>query len=315
MDERTALVQTVDFFTPVVDDPEAFGAIAAANALSDVYAMGGRPLTALSIACLPGEGLSRWSGRPPSSAAAQRKLQRGGLRAPRRPHRARSRDQVRLRGHRARRPEHDDDQRRRRSRATSLVLTKPLGTGIIATALKAGQRPGGGRAGRGHAVDGARSTASPPRSRGATACAPPPTSPASASPAMPRAIARESRLTLEFRAASCPLLPAALELAPSFQPGGLKANRRQFEPLVRYRGRRLRRRSRPCSSIPRPRAGCSCSCRRRDADGAPRRPAAGPRDRRGAPAAARTVASSDARSDGLTGAPRCAALPARADPC
>ena len=53
LDEQTALVQTVDFFTPVVDDPLAFGAIAAANALSDVYAMGGRPLTALSIAAFP----------------------------------------------------------------------------------------------------------------------------------------------------------------------------------------------------------------------------------------------------------------------
>ena len=53
LDEAHALVQTVDFFTPVVDDPEAFGAIAAANALSDVYAMGGRPLTALSIAAFP----------------------------------------------------------------------------------------------------------------------------------------------------------------------------------------------------------------------------------------------------------------------
>ena len=53
LDETTALVQTVDFFTPVVDDPEDFGSIAAANALSDVYAMGGRPLTALSIAAFP----------------------------------------------------------------------------------------------------------------------------------------------------------------------------------------------------------------------------------------------------------------------
>ena len=53
LDEATALVQTVDFFTPVVDDPFAFGAIAAANALSDVYAMGGQPLTALSIAAFP----------------------------------------------------------------------------------------------------------------------------------------------------------------------------------------------------------------------------------------------------------------------
>lgn len=46
-----ALVQTVDFFTPVVDDPYAYGAIAAANALSDVYAMGGKPLTVMNIAC------------------------------------------------------------------------------------------------------------------------------------------------------------------------------------------------------------------------------------------------------------------------
>jgi selenide, water dikinase len=51
-----ALVQTVDFFTPIVDDPFTFGAIAAANALSDVYAMGGRPLSALSIVAYPANG-------------------------------------------------------------------------------------------------------------------------------------------------------------------------------------------------------------------------------------------------------------------
>src|SRR5918993_2594216 len=48
-----ALVQTVDFFAPIVDDPYAFGQIAAANALSDVYAMGGQPLTALNIVAFP----------------------------------------------------------------------------------------------------------------------------------------------------------------------------------------------------------------------------------------------------------------------
>ena len=51
-----ALVQTVDFFTPIVDDPYTFGAIAAANALSDVYAMGGKPLSALSILAYPAKG-------------------------------------------------------------------------------------------------------------------------------------------------------------------------------------------------------------------------------------------------------------------
>jgi len=51
-----ALVQTVDFFTPVVDDPYTFGAIAAANSLSDIYAMGGRPISALSILAYPGKG-------------------------------------------------------------------------------------------------------------------------------------------------------------------------------------------------------------------------------------------------------------------
>jgi len=54
--ERQALVQTVDFFTPIVDDPFTFGAIAATNALSDVYAMGGRPLTALALVCFPEKG-------------------------------------------------------------------------------------------------------------------------------------------------------------------------------------------------------------------------------------------------------------------
>ena len=53
LDDERALVITTDFFTPVVDDPYDYGSIAAANALSDVYAMGGRPFLALNIAALP----------------------------------------------------------------------------------------------------------------------------------------------------------------------------------------------------------------------------------------------------------------------
>jgi selenide,water dikinase len=53
IDAHRALVQTVDFFAPVVDDPYSYGAIAAANAVSDVYAMGGTPITAMAVACFP----------------------------------------------------------------------------------------------------------------------------------------------------------------------------------------------------------------------------------------------------------------------
>ncbi len=56
MNEETALVQTLDFFTPIVDEPQIFGQIAAINSLNDIYAMGGEPLTALSIVCYPQKG-------------------------------------------------------------------------------------------------------------------------------------------------------------------------------------------------------------------------------------------------------------------
>mgnify|MGYP002084435316 FL=1 len=56
LNETTALVQTVDFFTPIADDPEIYGQIAAINSLNDVYAMGGTPISALSIVCYPQKG-------------------------------------------------------------------------------------------------------------------------------------------------------------------------------------------------------------------------------------------------------------------
>jgi selenide,water dikinase len=129
-----ALVQTVDFFTPIVDDPYIYGQIAAANAVSDVYAMGGRPLTALAIAAFPEEGLE------PSTI---REVFRGGF------------DKLReagvslLGGHTVRDKEIKFgyavtgaiDPRRVLANAGAregdvLFLTKPIGTGIVGTAIK-----------------------------------------------------------------------------------------------------------------------------------------------------------------------------------
>ena len=67
-----ALVQTIDFFTPIVDDPYTFGAIAAANALSDVYAMGGRPISALSFSGYPAKGDLDDLSADPRAAARKR---------------------------------------------------------------------------------------------------------------------------------------------------------------------------------------------------------------------------------------------------
>jgi len=131
-----AWVQTVDFFTPVVDDPYDYGRIAAANALSDVYAMGGRPMTALALLCAP-EGLP---------AGTIREIVRGGAETM-----AEAGASI-IGGHSVRDPELKFGYAvtgvvKRRHILTNagarpgdrLVLTKPLGTGILSTALKQGR--------------------------------------------------------------------------------------------------------------------------------------------------------------------------------
>jgi len=226
--EGLALVQTVDFFTPVVDDPEAYGAIAAANALSDVYAMGGQPLTALSIAAIPEKDF------PVEWAAA---IFRGGM------NKLREAGCALLGGHTVRDPEIkfgyaitgvvDPDKMMTNAGGRAgdvVVLTKPLGTGIIATALKAGQ------AAPEVALAAQRSMATLNRIPAAVAqrhgvrAATDITGFGLAGHAAN--IARESHLTLELRLADLPLLPGARELSARYQAAGLKANRRQFEPLV-----------------------------------------------------------------------------------
>ena len=223
-----ALVQTVDFFTPVVDDPEAYGAIAAANALSDVYAMGGKPLTALSIAALPEKDFpAEWSAA----------IFRGGL------SKLREAGCALLGGHTVRDPEIkfgyavtgvvDPDRMLTNAGGRAgdvVVLTKPLGTGIIATAVKAGQAPADA------ALAAQQSMATLNRIPAAVAlrhgvCAA--TDITGFGLAGHTAnVARESGVTIEIRLADLPLLPGARELSARYQPAGLKANRRQFEPLV-----------------------------------------------------------------------------------
>ena len=78
MRDDLALVQTVDFFTPIVDDPYDFGRIAAANALSDVYAMGGEPLSALNLVAFPRERLGADGARARSCAAARDVVREAG---------------------------------------------------------------------------------------------------------------------------------------------------------------------------------------------------------------------------------------------
>jgi selenide,water dikinase len=130
-----ALIQTLDFFTPIVNDPYLFGQIAATNSLSDVYAMGGRPLTAMNICCFPVKE------HPPE---VFREILRGGLE---KIHQAGA---VLAGGHSVEDPElkyglsvtgivHPDKlvTNAGLKAGQHLVLTKPLGTGVIATALKA----------------------------------------------------------------------------------------------------------------------------------------------------------------------------------
>jgi selenide,water dikinase len=135
----TALVQTVDFITPVVDDPFVFGQVAAANALSDVWAMGGRPVTALNICCFPAKGIDRRHLAAVLEGADERVRAAGA---------------VTLGGHSVTDAEmkfglsvtglvHPDRVLTNAGvrAGDALVLTKPIGTGVIIAAARKGKAP------------------------------------------------------------------------------------------------------------------------------------------------------------------------------
>ena len=136
LSDDLAIIQTVDFFTPIVDDPYVFGQIAAANAMSDVYAMGGIPITALNIVCFPIQTMD---------LSVLRELLKGGL------DKMREAGVTLVGGHSVEDPElkyglsvtgriHPSAILTNvgAKKGDRRILTKPLGTGIINTAIKGG---------------------------------------------------------------------------------------------------------------------------------------------------------------------------------
>jgi selenide,water dikinase len=217
-----ALVQTIDFFTPIVDDPYTFGAIAAANSLSDVYAMGGKPVSALSVLCFPANG----------DISVLREILRGGG------------DKMieagcaLIGGHSV-----SDDEIKFGFAVTGavhpdrvytnagarpgdfLALTKPIGTGVIGTALKRGI------ASEEHVTASTRSmltlNRAPESAHGCTDIT------GFGLLGHAREMAVASNVTLEIEASAVPLLPGALEYARAGSvPGGLKNNRDFVSPCV-----------------------------------------------------------------------------------
>ncbi len=230
--EDQAIVETVDFFTPVVDDPFWFGRIAAANAFSDVWAMGARPLFALNLVAFP-------VGKLPLEVLGE--ILRGGADA------AREAGAPILGGHSI-----DDPEPKYGLAVTGtvhpkrilrnvgarpgdvLLLTKPLGTGVVSTAVKRGIAPA-------EVVEAAvRSTAALNKTAGELLAA------SGAVRALTDVtgfgllghaleMAEGSGVRMRIEAAAVPLLPGARELAErDVVPGGSKANLAWVAPRVRF---------------------------------------------------------------------------------
>lgn len=231
IDAATAIVQTVDFFTPIVDDPYAFGQIAAANALSDVYAMGARPVTALNIVGFP-------ISRLPHHVLAR--ILTGGA------DKVREAGAVIIGGHSIDDGEpkyglavtglvHPDRILRKGAARPGdvLVLTKPIGIGVITTAIKRTDVPAS-------VVDEAIAVMS--RLNNVvdvlTACGVRCVTDVTGFGLLGHAaeIARESGVGLEISASSVPILEAARRYgAEGYFPGGSKANRSFLKDVVTFR--------------------------------------------------------------------------------
>jgi selenide,water dikinase len=230
-----ALVQTVDFFTPIVDDPYTYGQIAAANSVSDIYAMGGRPLTALAIAAFPEDGLE---------PGVIKDIFRGGFDT------LRDAGVALLGGHTVRDREikfgyavsGSVDPARMFTNGGAregdvLFLTKPLGTGFVGTAIKFD------RIDAALADEAVRSM----RTLNRAAADALRTLPADAVHACTditgfglighaTEMARASRVTLTLEASRIPVFTGVLAIAAANRSGGLTSNQEHFAAGVSFDG-------------------------------------------------------------------------------
>ena len=227
-----ALVQTVDFFTPIVDDPYVFGQIAAVNSLSDVYAMGGEPLTALAIVCFPDGG----------DLDVLEQMLAGGL------SKMKEAGCVVAGGHSVRDPEMKlgysvtgtVNPRKfwpnaKAKVGDALVLTKPIGTGVISTAIKRGTA-------RQEWIDGAVASMTKLNRRAVEVVHQGDFAVHAATDITGfgvighvREMALGSKTTIRIEARLIELLRGALECVQAGDiPGGLKTNREFAESCVQY---------------------------------------------------------------------------------
>jgi selenide,water dikinase len=229
-DDGTAIVQTVDFFTPIVDDPETFGRIAATNAISDIYAMGGTPLFALALGGFPAE----------LSGDVVAAILRGGQDA------AAGAGIAILGGHTIVAPEPiygltvtgtvQADAVWRNSGARDgdvLVLTKSIGTGVIANALQAGNAPDGAI----EAAVASMTTLNRDAALALRALGPHAVTDVTGFGLVGHAheLAAASGVEVELDSAALPLLPYALELVRQGRvPGGSRRNREAADAYASF---------------------------------------------------------------------------------
>jgi selenide, water dikinase len=229
----TALVQTVDFFTPIVDDPYTFGQIAATNALSDVYAMGGRPLSSLALVCFPEKAdldiLERILAGGLSKMVEANCTVIGGHSI---------RDEEMKFGYAVTGTIHPQRVLANRGAqpGDALLLTKALGTGVISTAIKRGQAEAAWIEAAARSMTTLNKTAAEVITDGSRFAVHALTDITGFGLiGHAREMARASGVSLRIKASAVPLLPGALEcVRAGYIPGGLKANREFAECRVGY---------------------------------------------------------------------------------